>query len=284
MEAICLDRNELKKFLKKQAKPDLLILISDLIAKSPDFQIDPTYISWNPDRLKTSVWEILCGIKEENEDHFEECIEIITKKKHSVKKTEEESESEKIIQPITRKAFSAEETCKHIYDLLTDDPEFVEAWNQDKIYYGFLEFIASNDISLPVNLSRMLFSQVFEIGEEFDEMQTLEYNRYELEEWEEELRQIFAQLDEPKRKLILSLHLIFAHIKRILEKKLEKINYAFIDIPLLKRVIIAQYSKLENAGYCDDEVIEETTANIIEILNCIDDDSRIVMVPWGEID
>lgn len=153
-------------------------------------------------------------------------------------------------------------------------------------YIGFTSFLATNDICIPPDLEKLLYNNLFEKDKpnEVSEETLLKYARYQLEYWENELKKVFKGLNSEEIKVIFSLHFLYHGLVFILEKRNIKISYAYDDIPLLKRVIVAQLLKLISDVICSDDELDKLAENLNNIIDERINNTSIKIIPWSDLE
>lgn len=102
--------------------------------------------------------------------------------------------------------------------------------------------------------------------------------------WEIEFNKILENLNKEEIEVILALNYIFQSLIANMEKRNEKINYNYDDIPLLKRVCLAQYLKLLNKKNCSDDQLDELAEMINDVIEHKIIDSNIKLLPWSDFE
>ncbi|MHA1427597.1 MAG: hypothetical protein ACTSQI_16545 [Candidatus Helarchaeota archaeon] len=289
---IKMDRNELRRQLEKIPKPDLIDLIKLFESACPDFEL-----KFNPSNLEfkilvSNTWAIIRSMQEEYpETDYIKCLTLLAQKinrmeeEKSVRTVEIRSNATESISELQVIPFNANELCKYLSKLLKESEHFMKNWNEFRNFFGFCALLTTNAIPIPRDLEPVLFQFIFYPNEDtsFEARQLIDYSRHQLDVLEKDFKELFSLLDTKETDLILSLNLLFWEIRSLMEDSNIKINYNSDDLPLLKRVILAQCIKLtENS--CSDELIDEKAEILNEIINVKIPDISINVLPWGELD
>jgi len=282
-----MDKMELRKVLLNTPKKELEKLIGSFNSNCPHFNLKINYSTIKQELLASKLWAILMNLKETYPDEdFPVCIKILSEEKDKPNETENISKTSKEVFRII--PFSPNSICKHLYELISTDKKLMEKWRKDRKYHGFTSFIASNDICIPPGLEKLLYDNLFdEENDDTDDAILINYARYQLDMYEEDFKSFFSKLSDEEIDIVLSLHLLFKWIISLLEIRKEKINYKYDDLPILKRVILAQYLKLKSDNKCDktmDEELDEIADIINELVYERMVDLNIKIIPWGDLD
>lgn len=286
---------ELRRVLFKKPKKELIELIGKFSRECPHFTSNRDVYSLNQEVLASKLWGILLNLRltYPNED-YSICLDILSKKKKEKKekasekidiylKKPQEHVSEYKIKIIP---FLPDEICKNLHVLISKNQNLMEKWKNERKYQGFISFLATNEICIPSALEKMLYDKLFYVDGEFmvEDALLIDYARYQLDKWEENLKAFISVLTNEEIDMIFSLHLLYRWIVNILEERNEKISYTYNDIPLLKRVLLAQYLKLINNDKCTDDELDNLAEVINDIVYYRIDNLSIKVLPWGDLD
>jgi hypothetical protein len=284
-----MNRRELRKELARKSKKQLIDLIPLFREEFPHFKIQDVSELWAKDFLVSNLWGALLNTIS-NQTEYKWCLQIIVdgRQVDALRESEESSSDQKtlIITPIP---FSARDFCNQTYQMLISDTDFLKKWNTSPLYFGYLEFLSNNNVSIPENLANLLFQKLFKgmiiKKRNFDSSLLIDYSRYNLEVWEKDLKQFFDSLNSDEIHTLLCLHLIYSSARDIYETDQRRIIYCYDDLPLLKRTIIAQFSKITSNNQCSDKDIEVVVNKIKSIYIKTENTSiRLIVEPWGELD
>ncbi len=284
---MCLNKYQLRRELQKKSKLQLEKMIDIFRENCPNFSFSSTIKMRTKDQLVSRVWEALLTIQGK-EQEYDYCINFI--KESSQPKIPQSQEMRKDgfhIGIIKKYPFEADFFCKHTYELLTQDDEFLQIWKMSRHYNGFVEFLCTNNISIPEHLEKLLYDNIFQDKSKksnFPPQSSIDYGLYNLESWEKDLKKFFHKLDDHEIETVLFLHLIYNFIRIVYERNFELVEYEDRDdIPLLKRVFFAMCVKMLNDGKCEDNAIDQiigTVGKIYEKTAGI----NICIEPWIELD
>ncbi|MBA7521260.1 hypothetical protein ES705_13365 [subsurface metagenome] len=209
--------------------------------------------------------------------------------------------------------------CKELFKQIHNYSLTKSLW-PNKFFFGFLFFLIDRGVCVDLNLVYRLFYNIFNEKEDIDltipdfnsiKQQILdckdvdydlnrllvlasqnkneieedfEYQFYSLPIYERDIKKFVEHFSFKELDLIFSIRLIWTIIEKyyILEAPNSKIIYADNDIPLLKRIIIAQIIKL-NEFSCSDELIEQNFGILSQInIKCLDNNLTFNIEPWEE--
>ena len=276
-----MDKLELRRVIFKKPKKELLEFIGTVSEKCPHFQVPSDMERLRPEILASRLLSILLNLKYDYPEEESVCIELLSKEAIEGEGAIIEEEISKVIKFIT---FNPNEICKYFFQLIKDDEDFMENWNEKLLFSGFVSLLSINGIGLPTDMEELLFQKVFKIQQDIDYDLAIKYARFQLDDWEKELKLVISELGSEELQEIFALNLIFQGIASILEKNNVKINYNYDDIPLLKRVILAQYLKLLIEGVCIDEDLDEFAERINNIIDNKITESNIKLLPWSDLE
>lgn len=284
-----MDKFKLRKILKDKPRQKLIEFIEKISKKySFNFRFDTSKERGN--KLVSLAWQALLRIQSrESKENFENLIQSLMEDSQKAK-TEQTIPKDIVKREKIRKTqalpFHAEEICELFHKLLVEDQEFMTIWKLERKKNGFFSLLGRNNLNIPEVLKKMLYLRIFKQNNEifFDNAKLINYGRYHLDLWEKDLKFILDSINQEETDMILSIHLIYDWIVRILEKKKIIIYYKTDDIPLFKRVILAQYLKLLDINNYSDETLDKMATAIIDIINDKIKGSSIEILPWGDLD
>jgi len=209
--------------------------------------------------------------------------------------------------------------CKELFKQIHNYSLTKSLW-PNKFFFGFLFFLIDRGVCVDLNLVYRLFYNIFNEKEDMDlaipdfnsiKQQILdcnnvdndldrllvlasqnkneteedfEYQFYSLPIYERDIKKFVELFSFKELDLIFSIRLIWTIIEKyyILKAPNSKIIYADNDIPLLKRIIIAQIIKL-NEFSCSDKLIEQNLVILSQInIKCLDNNLTFNIEPWEE--
>lgn len=280
-----MDKIELRQVLRKKPKKELIELIDIFSKECPHFKFNFDVRKPNKELLASRLGSILLNLREEypNEQNF--CIEILSEKKLERSQTNKEKDNIKTIQIIKSIPFNPQKICKHFHTILTEDNNFINLWHEDRQYFGFSSLLRINDLGIPEDVEKCLYERIFISSQsDWDKEMLVKYARYQLDIWEIEFNKILENLNKEEIEVVLALNYIFQSLVANMEKRNEKINYNYDDIPLLKRVCLAQYLKLLNKKNCSDDQLDELAEMINDVIEHKIIDSNIKLLPWSDFE
>lgn len=209
--------------------------------------------------------------------------------------------------------------CKELFKQIHNYSLTKSLW-PNKFFFGFLFFLIDRGVCVDLNLVYRLFYNIFNEKEDIDltipdfnsiKQQILdckdvdydlnrllvlasqnkneieedfEYQFYSLPIYERDIKKFVDLFSFKELDLIFSIRLIWTIIEKyyILKAPISKIIYADNDIPLLKRVIIAQIIKLNEFSWSD-ELIEQNFGILSQInIKCLENNLTFNIEPWEE--
>ena len=199
MAQISVNPKELKKIIKSHTKSQISQIINEIKKRCISFQFIPNFDHMDYTTLKGRLYEALMSIQ--STPDFSICLEILTEESEDQDNFGKFLNLEPIIKQIP---FNPDEICKYLFKCLRESEEFKKKW-QKRIYYGFLEFLSTNRISISAELMEILFIKVLPKyssilmesttesipSQDIDETKlatTIRYNRIGLIEYEKDLR------------------------------------------------------------------------------------------------
>lgn len=290
-----MNKLELRKVLRKKKKSELIDLVGIFSKECPHFPLGRKVNKLNQEDLVSKLWGILLNLRSNYPDEdYSICLDILSRKDDKKAKMEIEDSSSysntQKVQTVISKfkiiPFVPNEVCTHLFELISDNNDMLRIWKNKHKLQGFVAFLAGNDISLPPALEILLYNRLFKNIQDYEVEESLiiDYSRRQLDLLEETLYAFFKTLKNNEIEIIFSIHLIYNFIIRLLEENNEKINFTYDDIPLFKRVILAQYLKISNKNECTDEELDNLAINLIDIMYDKSDKFNIKIMPWGDLD
>lgn len=280
-----MDRIELRRTLFKKPKRELIDFIGTVSEKCPHFKTPSDIEKATPDIIAAQLLSILLKLELDYPEEKSICVDILSKEGIEIKSKEKTIFEEELSKTTKFIPFNPNEVCVYLFQLINADQEFIKCWNESRISSGFITLLHINGIGLPSDMEELLFKKIFNSPQlNYDDDLLIKYARFQLDNWENELKLVISELTPEEVEIILSLNLVFQGISSILEKSNVKINYNFDDIPLLKRVILSQYTKLLKNGLCTDKELDELAVKINDIIYNRDIESNIKLLPWSDLE
>ena len=284
-----MDDRELRKILTKKPKKELIELLSDISIKYPHLKINFVAYKLQQSILVSRIWQLFLLMKAEYSKEYTEFIRIIVEKEQNQSRkkiTKSDTSKQEEFGIYKTLPFVADDICQHFHDLIKKDQKLMSIWNSNRRFYGFISLLGRNNISIPEDLIKILYTNIFE-SKEKTELETsvlINYARYHLDLWEKYFKTVLSKLSIEELDLILSLHLLYDWIVELLTKKGERIIFKYDDIPLMKRVILAQYLKLLEGRKCSDDELNRTAEKLKEIINIRVKRYNMEILPWGDLE
>lgn len=281
-----MDKLELRRVLFKKPKKELLEFIGTVTEKCPHFRVPSDMERLRPEIIASRLLSILLNMRLDYPEEESLCIELLSNEDIEEKFQEGALIKEELSKATKYIPFNPNEICKYFFQLIKNDEDFMKNWNEKRLFSGFVSLLSINGIGLPTDMEELLFQKVFNSPQllNIDYDLTIKYARFQLDNWEKELKLVISELRIEGLEEIFSLNLIFQGIISILEKLNVKIRYNYDDIPLLKRVILAQYLKLLKEGVCKDEDLDEFAERINNIIDNKITESNIKLLPWSDFE
>lgn len=283
-----MDKMELRKVIFKKAKKELNKFIDIFSEKCPHFSLKMDLKKSKKDVIAYKLWVILLNLSSNYPNEGDICLSILSNESQIENPSHNIESSDTILVTVDVEhiPFMPDNICKLLYNLYVEDKEFMKNWRKDREFLGFSYFLASNDLCIPPDLEKMLYNRLFQenIKFEYGEGTLLDYSRYQVENWEKELKKVLTELSNSEISIIFSLNLLYYKLISLLETKNVKIIYNFDDIPLLKRVILAQLLKLDKNGACPDENLEDLAELLNDVMDFKVNNTNIKILPWSELD
>jgi len=282
-----MDRSELRQVLNKKPKRELIELIEIFSQKCPNFQVKFNANQLNKEMLASKLGSVLLHLIALYPEDQDACFDILTGEIEVISKIKKKdviiSNRELMIVSIP---FDSQKICDYFYKKLSSDSQFMEFWYSKRLYMGFLALLALNDIGLPSDIENHLFQRLFQgqPKEDTEESLIIRFSRFQLDNWEEEFKKIKQELNDAELEVVLSYNYIFKELISILERERVKINYNYDDIPILKRVLTAQYLKLKKDNDCNDDNLDEIADLINNIAEERINESYIKLFPWSDFE
>ncbi|HEC38174.1 hypothetical protein LCGC14_1021990 [marine sediment metagenome] len=281
-----MDRSKLRQVLNKKPKRELIELIEIFSQKCPNFQVKFNANQLNKEMLASKLGSVLLNLIALYPEDQDTCFDILTGEIEVIPKIKKKDVIVSNREPIiTSIPFNSQKICDYFYEKLSSDLHFMDIWNSKRLLMGFLALLALNEIGLPEDIENLLFKKLFQDQlEDIEPSSMMKFSRFQLDNWEEEFKKIKQELNDYELDVVLSYNFIFKELISILERENVKVNYNFDDIPILKRVISAQYLKLKNTGRCTDDTLDE----LADLINNISEEriteSYIKLFPWSDFE
>lgn len=278
-----MDNNEIRQVLRRKPKRELIDLIDIFQDSCPRFRKPPLYQKLNKEMLASKLGTSLLNLIARHPEDQEICFEILSgdTDEQGQKITSTKKATKKHPSLIKRIPFNPQKICDMFKKMVEEDEEFKAKWEKKREFLGFLEILAINEIGIPDEIGNVLYKRLFNQDQDISEDSVINFSRYQLDNWEEEFRKMMKHLEPIESDLVLSYNLILKELIRILEKENIEINYNYDDIPILKRIILAQYVRLIGKK-CSDDILDDfadIASNIIEKT-----DTFIKLFPWSDFE
>lgn len=284
-----LDDNELRKILSKKPKKELIELLTDISNRYPHLKINFVASNLQQSILVSRIWQLFLLMKAEYSKEYAELIRrIVEKEQIQNRKKIKKSKTSKSVQLGNYKTlpFIADDICKHLHELIKNDHKLMSLWNSERKFYGFISLLGRNNMSIPVELIKIFYANIFGNKEknELEKSLLINYSRYHLDLWEKDFKAVLTKLSTEELDLILSLHLLYDWIVELLIEQGERIIFKYEDIPLIKRVILAQYLKLLEGNECSDDELDRIAEKLKKIINVKVKRFNMEILPWGDLE